>query len=46
VEFRSYRIVDQAVSEEPVEVVDGPPPTESFLFAHTPADVVYDCRER
>jgi [CysO sulfur-carrier protein]-S-L-cysteine hydrolase len=51
VEFRSFRIVDAAVTEEPVEVVDGgaahgPAPTESFLFAHTPADVVYDCRER
>jgi proteasome lid subunit RPN8/RPN11 len=46
VEFRSFRIVDQTVTEEPVEVVDGPAPTESFLFAHSAADVVYDCRDR
>jgi len=37
VEFRSYRIVDGVVSEEPVEVV------ESYLFGHSPAEVVYDC---
>jgi [CysO sulfur-carrier protein]-S-L-cysteine hydrolase len=37
VEFRSYRIVDGVVSEEPVEVV------ESYLFGHSPTEVVYDC---
>jgi len=37
VEFRSFRIVDGVVGEEPVEVV------ESYLFGHSPAEVVYDC---
>jgi proteasome lid subunit RPN8/RPN11 len=37
VEFRSFRIVDGEVTEEPVEVV------QSYLFGHTPAEVVYDC---
>ena len=36
VEFRSFRIVDGEVTEEPVEVV------ESYLFGHTPTTVVYD----
>lgn len=36
-ELRSYRIVDGAVTEEPVEVV------ESYMFAHTGADEVPDC---
>jgi [CysO sulfur-carrier protein]-S-L-cysteine hydrolase len=36
VEFRSFRIVDGVVTEEPVEVC------QSYLFGHTPADVVYD----
>lgn len=36
-EFRSYRIVDGAVTEEPVEIV------QSYMFGHTPTDVVYDC---
>ncbi len=35
-EFRSYRIVEGEISEEPVEVV------ESYLFAHTGADDVPD----
>jgi proteasome lid subunit RPN8/RPN11 len=35
-EFRSFRIVDGVVTEEPVEVV------QSYLFGHTPADTVYD----
>jgi [CysO sulfur-carrier protein]-S-L-cysteine hydrolase len=37
-ELRSYRIVDGQVTEEPVEVV------ESYMFAHTGADDVPDCR--
>ena len=37
-ELRSYRIVDGSVTEEPVEVV------ESYMFAHTGADDVPDCR--
>ena len=36
-EFRSFRIVDGEVTEEPVQVV------QSYLFGHTPASVVYDC---
>ena len=35
-EFRSFRIVDGVVTEEDVEVV------ESYMFAHTGADVVPD----
>lgn len=37
-EVRSYRVVDGVVTEEPVNVV------ESYLFAHTGADDVPDCR--
>jgi len=37
-ELRSFRIVDGTVTEEPVEVV------ESYMFAHTGADDVPDCR--
>ncbi|HEY0636823.1 MAG TPA: M67 family metallopeptidase [Pseudonocardiaceae bacterium] len=37
-ELRSFRIVDGQVTEEPVEVV------ESYMFAHTGADDVPDCR--
>jgi proteasome lid subunit RPN8/RPN11 len=36
-EFRSFRIIDGVVTEEPVEVV------QSYMFGHTPAEVVYDC---
>jgi [CysO sulfur-carrier protein]-S-L-cysteine hydrolase len=37
-ELRSFRIVDGVVTEEPVAVV------ESYMFAHTGADDVPDCR--
>ncbi|WP_307722958.1 M67 family metallopeptidase [Gandjariella thermophila] len=37
-ELRSYRIVEGVVTEEPVEVV------ESYMFAHTGADDIPDCR--
>jgi [CysO sulfur-carrier protein]-S-L-cysteine hydrolase len=37
-ELRSFRIVDGEVTEEPVEVV------ESYMFAHTGADDIPDCR--
>ncbi|AOS62122.1 Mov34/MPN/PAD-1 family protein [Actinoalloteichus hymeniacidonis] len=37
-EFRSFRIVDGQITEEPVEVV------ESYMFSHTGADDVPDCR--
>ncbi|GAA4207443.1 Mov34/MPN/PAD-1 family protein [Actinocatenispora rupis] len=48
VEFRSFRIVDGVITEEPVEVVDGPvadndDPVQSYKFGHTPTSVVYDC---
>jgi [CysO sulfur-carrier protein]-S-L-cysteine hydrolase len=36
-EFRSYRIVDGVVTEEPVEVVG------SYMFAHTGRDDTIDC---
>jgi proteasome lid subunit RPN8/RPN11 len=42
-EFRSFRIVDGEVTEEPVELVDGPDPVQSYKFGHTPTAVVYDC---
>jgi proteasome lid subunit RPN8/RPN11 len=35
-EFRSFRIVDGVVTEEPVEVV------QSYRFGHTPTATVYD----
>jgi proteasome lid subunit RPN8/RPN11 len=35
-EFRSYRIVDGVVTEEPVEVV------QSYLFGHTRTETVYE----
>jgi proteasome lid subunit RPN8/RPN11 len=35
-EFRSFRIVDGVVTEEPVEVV------QSYLFGHTPTETVYE----
>lgn len=53
VEFRSYRIVDGVITEEPVEVTgpasadqpatDQPDAVQSYKFGHTPTSVVYDC---
>jgi proteasome lid subunit RPN8/RPN11 len=46
-EIRSYRIVDGAVTEEPVQVVDAtvdPNAVQSYLFGQTPASVEYECR--
>jgi [CysO sulfur-carrier protein]-S-L-cysteine hydrolase len=50
VEFRSYRIVDGVVTEEPVEIVSSaeeaavePDAVQSYKFGHTPTSVVYDC---
>jgi proteasome lid subunit RPN8/RPN11 len=37
--FRSFRIVEGHVTEEQVQVV------QSYLFGHTPAEVVYDCQQ-
>jgi proteasome lid subunit RPN8/RPN11 len=48
VEFRSFRIVDGGVTEEPVEVVEsaGAAWAEAdrrHVLGHTPTSVVYDC---
>jgi proteasome lid subunit RPN8/RPN11 len=46
-EIRSYRIVDGAVTEEPVQMigaaVDGTA-VQSYKFGHTPTMVDYECR--
>jgi [CysO sulfur-carrier protein]-S-L-cysteine hydrolase len=41
-EFRSFRIVDKQVTEEPVRVVDGDAVT-TYMFGQTPATVDYEC---
>ncbi|WP_018348132.1 Mov34/MPN/PAD-1 family protein [Longispora albida] len=41
-EFRSFRIVDQQVTEEPVQVVDSDA-VQTYMFGQTPTTVVYDC---
>ena len=46
-EIRSFRIVDGAVSEEPVRVVNAavdPTAVQSYLFGQTPVTVDYECR--
>ena len=46
VEFRSFRIVDGAITEEPVEIVgssDQSGDVQTYKFGHTPTSVVYDC---
>ncbi|HZN73829.1 MAG TPA: M67 family metallopeptidase [Micromonosporaceae bacterium] len=46
-EIRSFRIVDGAVTEEPVRIVDAtvdPNAVQSYLFGQTPATVDYECR--
>ena len=49
-EFRSFRIIDGVVTEEPVEVVepDGSQPdaVQTYKFGHTPTSVVYDCSDQ
>ncbi len=45
-EFRSYRIVDGEVSEEPVRIAEAgvdQHAVQSYMFGQTPATVVYDC---
>ena len=45
-EIRSYRIVDGAVTEEPVRVVDAnvdPNAVQSYMFGQSPASVDYEC---
>jgi [CysO sulfur-carrier protein]-S-L-cysteine hydrolase len=44
---RSFRIVDQVVTEEPVEVIDATvdgTAVQSYKFGHTPTMVDYECR--
>jgi len=41
-EFRSFRIVDKQVTEEPVRVVDGTEVT-TYMFGQSPATVDYEC---
>jgi [CysO sulfur-carrier protein]-S-L-cysteine hydrolase len=46
-EIRSFRIVDGAVTEEPVRVVNGvvdPHAVQSYLFGQSPTTVDYECR--
>jgi [CysO sulfur-carrier protein]-S-L-cysteine hydrolase len=46
-EVRSFRIVDQVVTEEPVEVIDATvdgTAVQSYKFGHTPTMVDYECR--
>jgi [CysO sulfur-carrier protein]-S-L-cysteine hydrolase len=47
VEVRSFRIVDEQVTEEPVQVIDATVDgmaVQSYKFGHTPAMVDYECR--
>jgi [CysO sulfur-carrier protein]-S-L-cysteine hydrolase len=41
-EFRSFRIVDKQVTEEPVRVVDGTEVT-TYMFGQSPTTVDYEC---
>ncbi|GIG57029.1 peptidase [Longispora fulva] len=41
-ELRSFRIVDQQVTEEPIQVVDSDA-VQTYMFGQTPTTVVYDC---
>jgi [CysO sulfur-carrier protein]-S-L-cysteine hydrolase len=46
-EVRSFRIVDQVVTEEPVEVIDATVDStavQTYKFGHTPTMVDYECR--
>jgi proteasome lid subunit RPN8/RPN11 len=43
-EVRSYRIIDGAVTEEPVKLMNAPvDPVQKYLFGHTPLVVEYEC---
>jgi proteasome lid subunit RPN8/RPN11 len=47
-EIRSFRIVDGAVTEEPVEVVDpgvDPHAVQSYMFGQSPTSVDYECSD-
>lgn len=46
-EIRSFRIVDGAVGEEPLRVVNAtvdPVAVQSYMFGQTPVEVDYECR--
>jgi [CysO sulfur-carrier protein]-S-L-cysteine hydrolase len=46
-EIRSFRIVDGAVTEEPVRVVEAhvdPHAVQSYMFGQSPTTVDYECR--
>ena len=44
VEFRSFRIVDGEVAEEPVEIAGvDQHAVQTYMFGQTPTSVVYDC---
>lgn len=46
-EIRSFRIVDGAVTEEPIQVVNAvvdPHAVQSYRFGQTPTTVDYECR--
>jgi proteasome lid subunit RPN8/RPN11 len=47
VEIRSFRIVDEVVTEEPVQIIDATVDgmaVQSYKFGHTPTMVDYECR--
>jgi proteasome lid subunit RPN8/RPN11 len=46
-EVRSYRIVDTAVTEEPVRLINAPVDSaavQSYMFGHLPSSVEYECQ--
>jgi [CysO sulfur-carrier protein]-S-L-cysteine hydrolase len=48
-EIRSFRIVDGAVTEEPVRIVDAtvdPHAVQTYMFGQSPATVDYECSGR
>ncbi|MFC0527913.1 Mov34/MPN/PAD-1 family protein [Phytohabitans kaempferiae] len=48
-EIRSFRIVDGAVTEEPVRIVDAtvdPHAVQTYMFGQSPATVDYECSDR
>ncbi len=48
-EIRSFRIVDAAVTEEPVRIVDAtvdPHAVQTYMFGQSPATVDYECSGR
>jgi [CysO sulfur-carrier protein]-S-L-cysteine hydrolase len=45
-EVRSFRIVDAAVTEEPVRLINAPVDStavQSYMFGHLPSSVEYEC---